>query len=77
MSADQDRDDYDDSKYENNDFLDNGLEDAYELDFSDSKAIKKQHKAKSRRDTRRRLEDYFERKALKEQEDSWDFDFDY
>lgn len=71
MSANQDQNDYDD------DFVDTGFDDAYELDFSDSKAMKKQHKAKSRRNSRRRLEDYFERKALKEQEDNWDYDLDY
>lgn len=71
MSTDQEQNDYDD------DFVDAGLEDAFELDFNDSKAIKKQHKAKTRRDARHRLEDHFERKALKEHEDNWDYDFDY
>ena len=69
MSAD--RDDYDD------DFLDYEVDASYDLDFNDSKAMKKRLRAKSRRDARHRLEDYFERKALKEQEDDWDFDFDY
>lgn len=71
MSTDQDQNDYDD------DFIDTGLEDAFELDFNDTKAMKKQHKAKSRRNARRRIEDYFERKALKENEDNWDYNLDY
>lgn len=71
MSTDQDQNDYDD------DFIDTGLEDAFELDFNNTKAMKKQHKAKSRRNARLRIEDYFERKALKENEDNWDYNLDY
>lgn len=71
MSSDRDQNDYDD------DFLEIEEDDPYDLDFNDSKAMKKKLRAKSRRETRHRLEDYFERKALKEQVDDWDFDFDY
>jgi len=59
------------------DFLDTELEDAYGLDFNDTKAMKKQSRAKKKRNARRRLEDYFERKAFKEREKEWDFNFDY
>ena len=65
------------SDYDDDDFLDTELDDVYDLDFNDTKALKKQHKAESRRDARNRVEDYFERKALKEQADEWDLDFDY
>lgn len=71
MSTDRDQNGYDD------DFIDTELEDAFELDFSDTKVMKRQHKAKARRDARHRIEDYFERKALKEQEDNWDYNLDY
>ena len=73
MSADQGQNYYDD------DFDDTGLEDADELDFNDSKAMKKQHKARARLNARRRLEDHFERKAQKEREreDNWDYNYDY
>lgn len=72
MSADQDQNDYLDNGFE-----DPNLEEGYELDFDDSSAMKKYKRAKSRLDARRRLEDYFERKALKEQEDDWDYNLDY
>lgn len=65
------------SDYDDDDFLDTELDDVYDLDFNDTKALKKQNKAESRRDARNRVEDYFERKALKEQADEWDLDFDY
>ena len=73
MSKDHEENDYEDES----DFLEAELGDAYDLDFNDSKAMKKQHRAITRRETRNRLEDYFERKALKEKMDDWDFDLDY
>lgn len=73
MSKDQDQSNFDDGV-----FLDPVLsEDPFELDFNDSKAIKKQHRAISRRQTRHRIEDHFERKALKAQQEEWELDFDY
>ncbi|MEH6457838.1 MAG: hypothetical protein V7749_16025 [Cocleimonas sp.] len=71
MSTDRKQNDYDD------DFVDIELNDDFELDFNDSKIMKRQHKTKAKRDARHRIEDYFERKALKEQEDNWDYDLDY
>lgn len=59
------------------DFEDTALDDSYELDFNDSKVLKKRNRAETRRQTRRRLEDHFERKALKETEDNWDYDLDF
>ncbi len=76
MSADQDQD-YLDNDFEEPRLEDSVLEDGYELDFDDSRSMKKHNRAKSRRDARRQLEDYFERKALKEQEDDWDYNLDY
>ena len=67
------KNDYDGSGSADNDFVDTELEDAFELDFNDSKAMKRLHKAKARRGARHRIEDHFERKALKELEDNWDY----
>ena len=53
-----------------------GLDDGYDLSFEDSKAKNRQHKAKSRKNARRRVEDYMERKAFKKRMNEWDIRFD-
>lgn len=63
-------DEYDDI---DEDFLDS-TDDAYDLDFNDRKISRRQQRAKSKRSARHRLEDYFERKALRD--DDWDFDYE-
>lgn len=76
MSKNQAHKNQDDTDFDD-DFVEDELDSVYDLDFNDSKVMKKIHKSKSRRTARRRLEDYFERKALKEQDNDWDFNFDY
>ena len=73
MSQNKDHYDYDDA----NDFNDGELDSGFDLDFNDTKSMKKRHKNKARRNARHRLEDYFERKAMKAQNDEWDLDYDY
>ncbi len=77
MSADQDQDDYLDNDFEETSLENSVMKDGYELDFDDSRVMRRHNRAQSRRDARRQLEDYFERKALKEQEDDWDYNLDY
>ncbi len=67
------KDDYDDFDEEFSDVSD----DPYDLDFNDNKSSKKQHRAKPKRSARHRIEDYFERKAMKDTDWNWDFDYDY
>lgn len=50
-------------------------DDAYDLDFNERKISRKLQRAKSKTSARHRLEDYFEKKALRD--DDWDFDYDY
>ena len=57
------------------DFPDFELDDSDDLDFHERKSSRKHKRTKSYRNARRSLEDYFERKALKE--DDWDYDLDY
>lgn len=47
------------------DFFETELYADYDLVFKDSKRLNKQQKAKPKRNARRRLEDYFDRKALR------------
>lgn len=57
--------------------MDIGLDDGNDLNFNDSKADKRNSKAKSRKNARRRLEDYMETKAYKEKMNEWDNGFDF
>ena len=66
--------DYLDDEFED-DFSDFELDDSDDLDFHERKSLKKHKKTKSHRNARRRLEDYFERKALKDND--WDYDMDF
>ncbi|GAA0411498.1 hypothetical protein GCM10009133_19900 [Cocleimonas flava] len=65
-----DFDDFDD------DFLEVSDND-YDLNFNDNKTSRKSHRAKPKRSARHRIEDYFERKAMKDTDWNWDFDYDY
>lgn len=72
MAKDQ-KQDYSDEFEDIDDFMEDDLDDAYDLDFNDNRITKRQYKARNSRNARRRLEDYFERKALIE--DEWDYDY--
>ncbi|WP_299874695.1 hypothetical protein [uncultured Cocleimonas sp.] len=65
-----DFDDFDDDFAESSD-------EGYELDFNENTSSRKQHRAKPKRSARHRIEDYFERKAMKDTDWNWDFDYDY
>lgn len=77
MSKSKNHSDYDAIDFTEDESVENELDNEFDLDFNDSKVMKRMHKAKSRYNARRRIEDYFERKALKEQENEWDFNLDY
>lgn len=65
----------DESNY-NEDFYETELYADYDAVFKGNKETTKQHKAKSKKNARRRVEDYFERKALKERVNTWGNYFD-
>ena len=65
----------DESNY-NEDFYETELYADYDAVFKGNNETTKQHKAKSKKNARRRVEDYFERKALKERMNTWGNYFD-
>ena len=77
MANDRKQEYLDDDEFEDDfsDFEFEGSDDSDDLDFHERKSSKKHKKSKSHRNARRSLEDYFERKALKD--DDWEYDLDY
>ena len=66
-------DDFDDNF--DDDFLDSS-DDGCDLDFNDNKTSRKSHRVKPKISARHRIEDYFERKAMKDTDWNWDLDYD-
>ena len=65
QEKEHDHDDYDGDFYETELYAD------YDIVFKGTKTTTKQHKAKSKKNARHRVEDYLERKALKEKVNYW------
>ena len=65
----------DESNY-NEDFYETELYADYDAVFKGNIETTKQRKTKSKKNARRRVEDYFERKALKERVNTWGNYFD-
>ena len=66
-----DESDYDEDFYETELYAD------YDVVFKGSKETTKRYKARSKKNVRRRVEDYFERKVLKEKVNTWGNYFDF
>ncbi len=69
--------DYEDDYDEFEDDFSDVSDDPYDLNFNDDKSSRNFHRAKPKKSARHRIEDYFEKKAMKDTDWDWDFDYDY